>query len=221
MASIKGQNVLETSFFEEDILAFDDQIKKTEELYTEVHGLYAEATSGDGGAPFKMLRDVSEIAKTLSSIRSSTIDGINKRFQAKRSISDLEQKKSQAADENMNMAEIARATVSAIRSELNLQKPVKSEIPKTSGVDKSALEKRVNGELTSEGIKLTENDKVMKYAFKGIEIVYNKKKKKFMALAKTGELLEDYPTDRVPDQKVVKEENGYVYTVAGSKYRVI
>lgn len=217
MGTMLGKDVLSTSFFEEDFQAFNNQLDKNEELYEEVHDLYAQATGGEG-ATFKMMRDVSEVSKTLASIRATSIEAVNKRFQMKRSVADLEQKKKQNEKEDSNAAEIARAAIMAIRSDLALSKPITTSA-KSNAMGKDKLKERINSELNN-NIKLSDNDKAMKYAYKGVEVVYNKQKNKYMAIAKGGELIENYPQDRIPDTKIVKEENGFVIT-NGGKYRII
>lgn len=217
MAKFKGNDVLDVSFFEEDLDAFDDQIVKTEDLYEEVHDVYMQATSGEGST-FKMMRDVSELAKTLSAIRSTSIDAINKRFQMKKSVSEIEQKKMQLNKENENAAEIARATIMAIRNSIDNSNIKPST---TSEESKEKFNDRIKNAVINNELNLTSNDKAMKYDFKGSEIGFRKKDSKFIAILKNGEVVDDYPQERVLDRNIIKEEDGYVITTTGHRYRII
>jgi hypothetical protein len=218
MAKLKGKDVLETEFFEDDLIAFDEQVIKTEELYNEVHDAYKQVTGGDG-ASFKMMRDASELAKTLSSIRSTSIDAINKRFQMKRSVSDLEQKKQQLHKDDQNAAEIARATVMAIRNSVN--KNPDKYINSSDDMNTEELNVRLKSAIDNKEITLSDNEKAMKYDFEGAEIVYNKASSRFMAITKSGEVVETYPQERVIDREIAREEDGFAITASGARYRVI
>jgi hypothetical protein len=210
------QDVLNIDYFEEDINSFKDQKNKNENLYDEIHKLYKMILGDDESPSYKNLRDLSEISKTLSSIRGTSIEAANKLFQAKLAISNLELKKTQKNDESKSSEDLARSIVAMIRSDSKERVAQKTDTQSTKDLDKRISSSLDNGEIT-----LTENDKAMRYAQKHINFVYNKHKKLIQATLDDGSVLEDYPRNRMPQGKIVDQKAGEVTLSTGIKLKIV
>lgn len=215
-------DVTEVDFFLSDLGAFDEQIEKNEDLYNQLHGLLNVSTGNS--AYMGGVRNAAELGRTLASIRSTGIEAVNKRFQAKRSLADMEQKKKQLDidKDNASTLETARLMLQAIHEEdrARLTQGIIST-QKKEFVDTSALDRRVDEALNTGGINLTRNDKAMKHAHRGVTFKYDAEQAEFVAFSKDGQIIDDYPKERIPYKKVIKAEDGVAVCDNGDKIIII
>jgi hypothetical protein len=236
----RAQIDFDPSYFEDDLRAFDDHINKNEGLYNELHDVFKRTTSGS--MAFGATRDIAELGRTLSSVRSTGIEAVNKRFNAKRSVIELKQKAAMLKKDVENGAETA--IVKALLHELRHGESYK-DIPQpfgsgstqsenrapTSDAARAALDSRVQTELDSGSIKLTNNDKAMKYDFQkdvdgqsvgGVEYAYNESISALCAVSRSdGKMIHDYPLERIPRLKIVKITDAGAITDNGQTIKVI
>jgi hypothetical protein len=221
----KESDVIEVKHFDSDITAFDDQIVKTEQLYDEVHNLYNELTGGQNSSVgLRSMGAASEMAKTLSSVRSTAIDAVAKRFTAKRQIADMVLKKTQNEQSSENMESFAREMLGAIRSQtpnITVQANGKASSNELTQEEREILDRRIEEEMSKDRIAFSANDRVMKDSFRGVEICYNKKKRHFVAMTKSGDTIDDFPQSRIGDKTITREEDGYAIASGGTRYRMV
>lgn len=221
----KPTDVTSIEFFLDDLSSFNEQIEKNEELYGEVHKLLSQTNGSSyfsGG-----VRNVAELGRTLASIRSTGIEAVNKRFQAKRSLADMEHKKKQLDidKESSSNIETARLMLQTLheeeRARLLHEKGRPTPQRGNTVEDADQLEKRVSKALEEGNLNLTRNDKAMKHAFKGVTYAYDVTNEEFVARSKTGEILEDFPRERVPYKKVIQLEEGAALCDNGDRIPLI
>ena len=217
--------------FSSDLRAFDDHIRKNEELYEEIHGVFKRVSGGGSGVMgLGHTRDIAEVGKTLSSIRSAGLSGVNQRFAAKKSVVELKMKEKQIENGQANLEDsvsVARAMLRQISEEridaARKGTPIQEKQTTQNGADKARLRERIDHELESGSIKTTANERAMKYDFQGkVDYAYDTSREKIVAVEKgSSRTISDYPEERIPRMQVIKVENGQAITSSGSNIQVI
>jgi len=215
-----------------------DNAQKTELLYDEVHDKFAN--NQPTGFSLGSTRSSTELIKALSEIRATSVSATKALFDAKRSISELEiKKKNQTIEEDKvdNDKEFIRAALSEIKSgtkssqdtfrqALNNKennggsKAVSSILQaERNKLDNVIYEKVKKGEL-----KLTTNEKAMKYDFNGeVEPVYDVNSSSVKAVKKgTTEELTEYPVERFQIGKITRIDGteGKAYSDNGKSIKI-
>jgi len=220
--------ILDINFFIDDIKLFDKNIDENEKLYEELHNMMNKLSSSSLYSGGK-IRDIADIGKTLSSIRATNIEAINKKIMAKKTVADIELKKMQLDNDtdNSDFSRLAREMIKTIYTE-NVGNTKPFDVAPTyseanySEKDIHELDKRVKKELEEGNIKLTKNDKAMKYSLTGVNYKYDVNNDRVLVYDKvTGELIEDYPEERIPFKKKLKEDDKYAYFENGFKLEKI
>lgn len=207
----KNIDVCDPQFFFEDIEKFDHHIEKTEELYEEVHKHMKEATSVSGikynaRSGIGVNSEISELGKTLSQIRSTGIDATYKRSQTKKAAADVFLKSRDQEMNNNKSNEVAREFLELIHDNLKSQVQPQKTVKRS---EQSQLEDRVNRKLKRGEIQLTQNDKAMKYDFNGVSYGLSMKDKETIVVRDhDGNIIPDYPKERIPKMSLVKVEDG-------------
>jgi len=221
----KNQYVVDDIDFTDDINSFDKQIMDNEKLYEEVHTIFEKivqsTTKGGIMGQVHQIKDIAEIGKTLASVRSTSIQGVNQRFTAKKTISELKMKR-ETIDRNIENGDeisLARSLVKAI----NEEKQSLRNSSKSSNNEREKLDKVISENISKGNIKLTKNDMAMKYDFNGIvDYVYDSERDIFLAKNKqTGEIIQNYPLERIPKMRVVEQNGSYVITDNGLKIEIV
>lgn len=214
-------NVTQVEYYIDDIRAYDDHIVKNEQLYDELHS-FMDKLKGNS-VNFGGVKDIAEMGRTLAGIRTSGIEGVNKRFQAKRSLADMELKKEQLKNDdalNQNNAEVARNYLTLIRQTPKVIKPVVVDSPQGE-IDLSELNNRVSKELDNGSIAMSKNDKAMKYSLQKVTPVYSKEREKLIALDKDGKEIPDYPEIRMVKGKIIRKTDDFVVTDKNERIKVV
>lgn len=202
-------------FFKDDIQRFDDQIKLNDDLYNEIHSLFKKVNGGGGavGRPIAPIRDVAELAKSLSSIRGTSIEANNKKISAKRIVADLSMKKILKGQNTEDTENAVKEVMRELNRQLNDGKP--RDLKKgllgadTPLNDEQLLEERIRKETESGSMKINGNERAMKYDFKGVDYAYDQESGRVVATTKnTGEVIPDYPKDRLPNCGGASKKDG-------------
>ena len=224
--SLTEEEVSSIHFFEEDLDALDDEVEEADKLYSEIHGLYANLTGGEY-VPSKNLRDIAEIAKNMVSARSYHSDAVNKRIQLKKLIADLNFRNNGGIDENSQEAiqATARQIVALVRQEnhgLPTPKPVtdkRTAEGKKRSKEEIELEKTIESRLGSGQIVMGANDKLVG-TNEYIVTRYDKANEKFIAVdSRNGNIIDDFPSDRLPKGKINKDNGDSVTLMSGDEIK--
>jgi len=204
--------------FSEDIADYNKQLHQNDELYGEIHSVFKRVTGGGGGVlGMSSTTSLAELGRTLATIRSTSLDAVNKRFTAKKTLVELRLKEIQAKNGELDgdTVELGRSILKEVVS-TRQQFAVIQHTQKTSEA-KNLLDQRIQHELETGNIKTTANEKAMKYDFqKVVQLSYDQTKKEIVATnKKTGEIISDYPKDRIPKMKVLRVENEQAITNTG------
>ncbi len=214
-------------FFEEDLTALDEEIERSDKLYDEIHSLYANLTSGEY-VPNKNLRDIAEMGKNMVSARSYHSDTLNKRIQLKKLIADLNFRNNGGVDENSQEAiqATARQIVALVRQDPSLaHKQSNRQIDKRTVEGKnrikeeSELDKTIEKRMNSGQLVMGMNDKLVG-TNEYVVIRYNKNTKEFIAVdSRNGSIIENFPKDRLPKDKINKFGSDSVTLMSGDEIK--
>lgn len=195
--------------FAEQIDRFLSHDKQSQELYDsfksvfDLHITKAKNTIAFGGG----LRDLSEAAKSLSSIRGDGIAATNAAFNAKMKIMEFKLKKQQTEKDSDNLSDAA-SLMRDLTESLHKHKattPITPVKVSYSDVDSSAkLKERIAADVNSGALKLTSNEKVMKFDFSGVSYAFNTATQSIVVLDKDGNIIDNYPQERIPEDCRVK-----------------
>ena len=214
--------------------AHDEQSQQLYDEFKEVFDLIIRKSKNQftyGGN----VRDLSEMVKSLSSIRSDAINATTQAFNAKIKIRDLELKASKVeneASESANTAALMRKLTETIHSRDDkgmTSVMVANTLDKNKkDISKELLAKRIRDELDSGNIRINANENAMKYDFsksggKNIDYRYDPSLKKTVVISKvTGDPILDYPDERIPEEYTYeKTVNGVPYTKSGSVLEIL
>ena len=210
--------MFELSDFMEEIDRFKLHEKSAENLYSDFKAVFDIAISKaknsvtmSGG-----LRDLSEAAKSLSSIRGDAINSTNHVFASKMKVAELELKRVHAAsdetDENTT-ALLMRSLTESIHKQNMINK--KNNSPTNVDFDntgESMLKNRISNELSNGSMKINTNEKNMKYDFSGVTYRYDSINNCMIVLNNLGNKVDDYPEERIPEEFRFKSINNGIPT---------
>jgi len=225
-----SKEVMDVSFFEEDLENFDNALGEMDSLYKEIYGDLKPIKSnmqrmGKGIMPF-----VQEQTKSLVTLTSNKASVLNMKLNAKLKISDLELKKTKsnegAGSDTIAIArELAKMLNNENASKKNDSHDAGIKVSSDTDMDKH-LSDRFEKEISEGNIKLTDNEQVIKYEKTqvGFKVKVEGQFKRFVAVdERTGIELQDYPLTLLPDvtllenSQIIEKE---VLCKNGSKYRV-
>ncbi len=208
----------------EDLDEFTENIKKGEELYNEVHGLFKRVSGSNSGVMgMSSTTSLAELSRSMSAIRSSNIDAVNKRFMAKKTIIELKMKQDSMnnGEQNMDQIQLAKSLIQeVISSRMNLlppSTPQNLEYSLSREEELKRLDDRVNKEIQSGNVKITANENAMKYDFMNVvDFQYDVKSEKIVPVNnKSGTIIPDYPQDRIPRMSIVRVEANQAISNSG------
>lgn len=166
---IKNKNVFREdieNYLNKNINLIDDQIKKNEELYNEVKEIFDDQKSNS----FGNLKTMTEIASTLSKIRSVGIDGADKLYKARVNVLTMEQQYMKLKQDEQSGAEneLILAKFNEMMSTNKELQEKMSQIPKSvsNNDDLSKLDEVLEKKLNSGEISKSNNDKMAINKFK-------------------------------------------------------
>jgi hypothetical protein len=221
-AKLSNEIVDDITFFEEDISEMTNQLVSGEDLYERLFDVYDSLTSGKY-SNIKSPRDIAEIAKALVQIRSLCSDAAFKRHQIRKNLSDIVYRKTDDEIKEDNVLDVARAIINEVRNlenNNNLNKPTEKSKVLTDDVRKQ-LDSKVQRYIKSGDITLSTNDKLIGSS-EHIQFKFNKNKEKFVAIdGRTGNVISDFPKERLPDNKISKYTNHEVITKNGESYELL
>lgn len=223
------EDASDINFFKEDVEAMDRQCEESEKLYTEIHDLFA-STSGGDYVPQRNLRDISELTKSLTATRSLCIQAVTSRVSIKKTISDIVAKRKGVDSETDAAAETARRIVEAINANTvaaavskaietsdggKYVPPAVNQRDTSTESDKAKLDNALERALKRGDITMTKNDKAIAIS-KFVVPKYDQKSKKVVAVdSRSGKIVKDYPTERLPGGNVSSVESDKVRLDSG------
>jgi hypothetical protein len=220
-----NENLLQPSFFEDALSFFYDAKEKNEELYDQLFKQYNDNQSV--GFSLGASRSSIELAKVLSTLRSNSIQAASQLFNAKKSLVELEIKKTQQKIDKTsedNNKDFIRTTLAAIQID-NVRKNEKQlEYKPAERSDINRLNEIIE-ERTKEGsIKFTHNEKAMAKDFKDeAEPVLDRDSGQVKVVIKgTNEEIPNYPLERIKMGKIINidEKNNIAFCEGGKSMRV-
>ena len=217
--ALKEEEVSNINFFHEDLVALDGEVEEADNLYNEIHSLYTNLTGGEY-IPNKNLRDIAELAKTMVSTRSYHADAVNKRIALKKLIVDVNFRNNGGIDETGNEAiqATARQIVAMVKQETFNSKPKPK--PKQEQKETELLEKNIQSKLDSGELVMGVNDNLVGTS-EYVVSRYDKSKERFVAVdSRTGEIIENFPEDRLPSGKINKTTNESVTLFNGDEIKL-
>lgn len=154
------------NYLNNNIKLINDQIDKNEELYNEVKEIFDDQKNNS----FGNLKTMTEIASTLSKIRSVGIDGADKLYKARVNILTMEQQYMKLKQDQESGAEneLLLAKFNEMMSTNNEIKEKLTKIPQASSYedDIAKLDKILEQKLNSGEISKNNNDKMAINKFK-------------------------------------------------------
>lgn len=210
--------------FQEEINRFKEHDKKSEELYSSFKELFdiSLIKSKNSISAFGSLKDLSEVARSLSSIRGDAISATSQAFNAKFKIAELKIKQSKLEQDETDAA-IASSLMRDLTETLHKNIDVKQEqIPKNLDSSKK-LKERISKDINSGVITLNNNEKSMKYDFiGGISYSYDNVNGVMVVLDSNNNPIPDYPLERIPeDRRFKKNIDGVAYDNSGREIKQI
>ena len=229
---LTDNDIDDTNFFLEDLQALDEEIQIADNVYNEIHKLYTNLTGGEY-VPTRNLRDIAELAKNMISARTYHADAINKRISLKKTIVDLKYRANGGIDENSAeaMTNYARQIVNMVRQEamnggdFSKSKEYK-EIDKRTvegkkrNKEEMLLEKTLEDRISSGEIVLGKNDKLVGVN-EYIVTRYDASSDKMVAVdSRNGNVIEDFPENRLPKSKISRKNDESVTLFDGSEVKL-
>ena len=230
---------LKREYFDDVLDLFYDINEKNEELYNEIHKTFTD--NQPTGFTLGASKSTVDITKTLSDLRSNSIQSATALLNAKRTVAELElKKKAQSVEEEKvnNDKEYIRNVISEIsnmqtkKKEMGSRQLIDSNNRTTVNVledikkekEKELLEANIQNMMDKGALTLTKNEKAMKYDFNGeAEVVYDLGTETIKAVKKgTSIELEDYPVERgqVGEINRIERDEGMAYSDNGKKIRI-
>ena len=146
-------------YFQPELNAMDEQSKKNNELYDEVHkAMEKNIERLDGKAMFGSSsphKDIAAIGEVLNSIRSNQVSIIKEKANIKKTIIDLDIRKENAKSQTSN-AEVNQTLMQDLLNEFNRKLPNANRPSTTELKDNRGREKL--GEIDPDTLCLNEND---------------------------------------------------------------
>ena len=235
-----NNNPLNREYFDDVLDLFYDINEKNEELYEELHKTFTD--NQPTGFTLGASKSTIDLTKTLSDLRSNSIQSATALLNAKKTVAELElKKKAQSVEEEKvnNDKEYIRNVINEINNTQNRRQVstnrnlLKSNDRTTINIlddikeqkEKEMLEKNIEQMMNDGIIQLTKNEKAMKYDFNGeAEIVFDTNSNSLKAVKKGTSLeLTDYPIERGQIGEITRFEadEGMAYSDNGKKVRMI
>jgi hypothetical protein len=230
---------LKREYFDDVLDLFYDINEKNEQLYEEIHKTFTD--NQPTGFTLGTSKSTVDLTRTLSDLRSNSIQSATALLNAKRTVAELElKKKAQSVEEEKvnNDKEYIRNVISEIstmqakkresgsrelidsknRTTVNILDDIKRE------KETELLEANIQNMMDKGALSLTKNEKAMKYDFNGeAEVVYDLATETVKAVKKgTSIELPDYPVERgqVGEINRIERDEGMAYSDNGKKIRI-
>ena len=182
---------------------FEEHGRKSEELYDAFNDVFRVSVTKAKNSMTMTggLRDLSEAAKSLSSIRGDALNATSKAFDATLKVAEhklRKEKNNTEGEELQSHTILMQQLAAAIHQNNNTKGSVNLTIdPSTSG-DAEALAMRFSDIKTGK-IKVNVNELSMKHDFNGVVYRYDCGSDKMVVLDSTGRVIQDYPIERIPE----------------------
>lgn len=215
--------MFEEKDFIEQIERFKQHDNESQQLYDSFKGVFdiAVAKAKNAISMNAGLRDLSEAARSLSSIRGDCINATSHTFNAKMKVSELTLKKERADKDDEDQNNTA-ALMRQLTETFHKQNPSKTTNNTLTNEDYDIddshlkLKERVNNDLSTGNIRLNSNEKSMKYDFNGVTYKYDMVNETMVVIDRSGNIILDYPLERIPDDKRFKRvDNGVPIDASG------
>jgi hypothetical protein len=224
---------LDLEYFDDTLNLFYKNIDINEDLYNELHDEYRQ----NKGVGFSLgsTRGSVELAKVLAQLRSNAISGTSQLFSAKKSIAELEIKKNQQIIDKEKVddsKDFIRTTLEVIHSNSfqNNREVYNTDSDNISSKNNQShlasqkeLDRILQEKLTKGDIKLTKNEKAMKYDYDNkAEVVLDSSTGNIKVVEKgTNIEIKDYPLERVNIGAVVRTDEKKAYTKDNKTIRIV
>jgi len=203
--------------FEEGIRRFKEHDRQAQELYDNVKGIVdvviskaKQSITISGG-----LRDISEAAKSMSSIRGDAIMATSHAFNARMKVEELKLKKERIdkGDEDVNSTALLMRQLTETIQKQSFEDRKVNRANDVRGIVVSdgseELKNRLKSEMTTGNLKVNSNETNMKYDFGGVNYRYDDVNSTMVALDSSGNKIEGYNVERIPEQmRFNRVENG-------------
>lgn len=232
-----NEDPLSKDYFDDVLDLFYDANEKNEQLYNELYNTYKN--NQPSGFTLGTTKSTVDLTRTLSEMRANAIQGATALMNAKKTVAEIELKKrAQSVEEEKvnNDKEYIRSVISEInnndfkkgnRNLLNANGRTTINVleEKKHDKEKELLEANIKHRMEDGDIKLTKNEKAMKYDFNNeAEIVYDTNTESLKAVKKGSNIpLNDYPIERgqIGDITRIEADEGMAYSDSGKKVRII
>ena len=227
------EEVMDINFFKEDIDEMDKMYKESQDLYNEIHEIFASTTGGDY-VPTRNLRDIAELTKSLTTTRSLCVDIINKRNSMKKNMVDIVSRRKGNESENDVVAETARrivecvnaqAITNAVNNTIKLPdgsdyvKPIVNQEHQASANDEQLLDKAIDNAINDGSMVLTTNDRFIAVADHVVPR-FDKSSNKIVAVdTRTGGIVEGFPEERLPKAEISAMDSSFVRLKSGDNIK--
>lgn len=231
-----NENPLSKDYFDDVLDLFYDANEKNEQLYNELYNTYKN--NQPSGFTLGTTKSTVDLTRTLSEMRANAIQGATALMNAKKTVAEIELKKrAQTVEEEKvnNDKEYIRSVISEInnndfkkssRNLLNTNGRTTINVleEKKHNKEKELLEANIKHRMEDGDLKLTKNEKAMKYDFNNeAEIVYDTNTESLKAVKKGSNIpINDYPIERgqVGDITRIEADEGMAYSDSGKKVRM-
>lgn len=232
-----NNNPLNKEYFDDVLDLFYDINEKNEALYNELHDTFQN--NQPTGFSLGTSKSTIDLTRTLSDLRSNSIQSATALLNAKKTVAELElKKKAQSVEEEKvnNDKEYIRNVIQEINN-MDRKTPTGRTLISadnrsvTNIVDeakrnkeKELLEANIKSKMDEGAIKLTKNEKAMKYDFNNeAEVVYDTNTESLKAVKKgTSFPLNDYPIERAQVGTItrIEQDEGLAYSDNGKRVRI-
>lgn len=150
------------NYLNENIEILHDQLNKNEELYKEVKDIFDDQRNTP---TFGNLKNITEIANTLSKIRSTGIDASDRLFKAKTTILTMEQNIRKLKNEEDTISD-TNNIITKFNEMMNSNKEIQQKIEnmefqqQKQEIQQEKLEEIINKKFESGELQKTNNDKL-------------------------------------------------------------
>lgn len=199
--------------FQEQIDRFKEHDSKAEELYNNFKDVFdiAIAKAKNSITMTGGLRDLSEAARSLSSIRGDAINATSHAFNSKMKVKEFELKKDRAekGDDDLNTTSMIMRQLTEALQHNTVQSSGSVTNADFEDNSEELLKQRISNDLTTGSLKINVNERSMKYDFGGVTYQFDTNTESVVAIDKNGNKIENYPAERIPEEFRFKRfENG-------------
>lgn len=189
--------------FNKEINRFTEHDRSSEKLYNTFKEVFDRAVAKNKNSITMTggLRDLSEAARSLSSIRGDGISATSHIFNIKLKVSELSLKRerSEKGDQDMDAA----ATLMRQLTETIHKQNIKNQAITNADFEDNSEEmfqQRLKQEIDTGKIALNINEKSMKYDFSGVTYRFDTENEIMVVLDKFGIKIDNYPLERIPEE---------------------